>query len=63
MRWHLNTGNERLENFVFDNIDQSREVITLRHRNGWVWGGGECKMKIRSSCSKNKNFEVVIAKH
>ena len=40
MRLHLNTGNERLENLVSDNIDLSREVINLRHRSGCVWGGG-----------------------
>ena len=55
MRLHLNTGNERLENLVSDNIDLSREVINLRHRSGCVWGGGEYKMKIGNSCSKTKN--------
>lgn len=41
MHLHLNIGNERLENFVFDNIDWSREVISLRQKG--VGGVGSAK--------------------
>lgn len=53
MHLHLNIGNERLENFVFDNIDWSREVISLRHRSGCV--GGEWGVQ-------NENREFLFKK-